>query len=26
VAEASGYRQHPVMWGKFDNNMTIIKW
>lgn len=26
VAEASGNRQHPVMWGKFDNNMTIIKW
>ena len=26
VIEASGGRQHPVMWGKFDNNMTIIKW
>jgi hypothetical protein len=26
VVEASGNKQHPVMWGKFDNNMTIIKW
>ena len=26
VIEASGNKQHPVMWGKFDNNMTIIKW
>ena len=26
VTEKSGGRQHPVMWGKFDNNMTIIKW
>ena len=26
VTEASGNMQHPVMWGKFDNNMTIIKW
>ena len=26
VIEASKNRQHPVMWGKFDNNMTIIKW
>lgn len=26
VSEASGGRQHPVMWGKFDNNMTIINW
>lgn len=26
VTEASKNRQHPVMWGKFDNNMTIIKW
>ena len=26
VVEASGNRQHPVMWGKFDNDMTIIKW
>lgn len=26
VIKASGNKQHPVMWGKFDNNMTIIKW
>ena len=26
VIEASGNKQHPVMWGKFYNNMTIIKW
>lgn len=26
VTNASGGKQHPVMWGKFDNNMTIIKW
>ena len=26
VTEASGNKQHPVMWGKFDNNMTIINW
>ena len=26
VTEASGNKQHPVMWGKFDNNMTVIKW
>ena len=26
VIEKTGGRQHPVMWGKFDNNMTIIKW
>ena len=26
VIEASGNKQHPVMWGKFDNNMTIINW
>ena len=26
VTEASGNKQHPVMWGKFDDNMTIIKW
>lgn len=26
VTEASGGRQHPVMWGKFSDNMTIIKW
>lgn len=26
VIDASGGKQHPVMWGKFDNNMTIINW
>ena len=26
VTEASSGRQNPVMWGKFDNNMTIIQW
>lgn len=26
VASSSGNRQHPVMWGKFDNNMTVIQW
>ena len=26
VIDASDNKQHPVMWGKFDNNMTIIKW
>lgn len=26
VTEASGHKQHPVMWGKFDSNMPIIKW
>ena len=26
VIEASGNKQHPVMWGKFDNDMTVIKW
>ena len=26
VVEASGNTQHPVMWGKFDNNMTVINW
>ena len=26
VIEASGKKQHPVMWGKFDNNMTVINW
>lgn len=26
VIEASGGRQHPVMWGKFNDDMTIIKW
>lgn len=26
VTNASGNKQHPVMWGKFDNNMTVINW
>lgn len=26
VVSLSGGRQHPVMWGKFDGNMPIIKW
>lgn len=26
VSEESKERQHPVMWGKFDNNMAIINW
>ena len=26
VVEASKNKQHPVMWGKFNNEMTIIKW
>ena len=26
VTDASGGKQHPVMWGKFKNDMTIIKW
>ena len=26
VSQTSGGEQHPVMWGKFDDNMTIIKW
>lgn len=26
VVEASGNRQHPVMWGKFDGNMAVMKW
>lgn len=26
VIEASGNKQHPVMWGKFENNMTVINW
>ena len=25
VSRASRNRQHPVMWGRFDNNMTIIQ-
>lgn len=26
VVKASGNRQHPVMWGKFDDNMVVMKW
>lgn len=26
VIGASNNRQHPVMWGKFNNDMTVIKW
>ena len=26
VVDTSNGKQHPVMWGKFDDNMTIIKW
>lgn len=26
VTEASGNKQHPVMWGKFENDMIVIKW
>lgn len=26
VRETSRDRQHPVMWGKFDDNMSIIRW
>ena len=26
VVEASGNRQHPVMWGKFNETMLVIKW
>lgn len=26
VKNISGDRQHPVMWGKFPNNMTVMKW
>ena len=26
VVEASRGRQHPVMWGNFNKDMTIIKW
>ena len=26
VSQISGGKQHPVMWGKFDDNMTIMKW
>ena len=26
VIEASGNKQHPVMWGRFNNDMTVINW
>lgn len=26
VKEKSHDKQHPVMWGKFDDNFTVIKW
>lgn len=26
VIKLSGDRQHPVMWGKFDNDMPVISW
>ncbi len=26
VTKDSRNRQHPVMWGKFDRNMAVIKW
>ena len=26
VIKASNNHQHPVMWGKFDDDMTIIEW
>ena len=26
VKKESGNRQHPVMWGKFSNNMAVMKW
>lgn len=26
VAKSSWQKQHPVMWGKFDNNMPLMKW
>lgn len=26
VKKMSGNRQHPVMWGKFPNNMPVMKW
>ena len=26
VSQISGGKQHPVMWGKFDDNMTVMKW
>ncbi len=26
VKKVSGNRQHPVMWGKFPNNMPVMRW
>ncbi len=26
VIEASSNKQHPVMWGKFEDDVTVIKW
>lgn len=26
VTSSSGNRQHPVMWGKFNDNMTVLQW
>ena len=26
VAKSSWRKQHPVMWGKFDNDMPLMKW
>lgn len=26
VSKATANRQHPVMWGRFNNNMTVINW
>lgn len=26
VSQISGGKQHPVMWGSFDNNMSVMKW
>lgn len=26
VKESTGNRQHPVMWGRFSDNMPVIKW
>lgn len=26
VKQKSNNKQHPVMWGKFDDNFTVIKW
>ena len=26
VSVATGNKQHPVMWGRFNNTMTILDW